>query len=70
MENHPFLSPKLVLEFFVREFYFFGKSTLRTHFPRKSLSLTLKKDETACFICQREEYGYFYSHEPALNLVM
>lgn len=43
MENHPFLSPKLVLEFFVREFYFFGKSTLRTHFPRKSLSLTLKK---------------------------
>lgn len=41
-----------------------------TNFPRKSLSLTLTQGETACFICRREEYGYSYSHEPALNLVM
>ncbi|MBG3079806.1 hypothetical protein I4632_06155 [Proteus mirabilis] len=41
-----------------------------TNFPRKSLSLTLNRGEIACFICRREEYGYSYSHEPALNLVM
>ena len=41
-----------------------------TNFPRKSLSLTINAGETACFICRREEYGYSYSHEPALNLVM
>ncbi|WP_193017470.1 hypothetical protein [Proteus sp. FME41] len=44
--------------------------TIITNFPRKSLSLTLNQGETACFICRREEYGYSYSHEPALNLVM
>ncbi|ODQ08056.1 hypothetical protein [Shigella sp. FC1655] len=41
-----------------------------TNFPRKSLSLTLNKGETACFICRREEYGADYSYQPALNLVM
>ncbi len=32
MEYYKFSSPKLVLEFFVREFYFVGKGTLRTQF--------------------------------------
>lgn len=46
------------------------EGALITNFPRKSLSLTLNKGETACFICRREEYGADYSYQPALNLVM
>ncbi|MEQ4922971.1 hypothetical protein [Proteus hauseri] len=47
-----------------------ANGSIVTNFPRKSLSLTLNVGETACFICRREEYGYSYSSEPALNLVM
>ncbi|QAV23950.1 hypothetical protein [Proteus hauseri] len=47
-----------------------SNGSIITNFPRKALSLTISKGETACFICRREEYGYSYSSEPALNLVM
>lgn len=51
------------------------KGAIWTQFPRPEISLKIAPEETACFLCRREEYlfGYDEAHnhyQPNLNLVM
>ncbi len=45
-------------------------ATLTTNFPREEVVLTIKKGQTLCFLCRRDERGDGEWYTPNVNLVM